>query len=158
MPILRLLLSLSLASEPGLHQAAKRLYQQAGAAFAAGRYADAAAEFQAAYKLEPNPGLLFDVGQCDRKLGRWAEALGFFRRYLEVKPEAANRTLAEMRIAEAEGHVRERAPPAPASPAPARQGSSQENEGPTAKAARGSPHPSELREPGREATVSSPTS
>jgi tetratricopeptide (TPR) repeat protein len=63
--------------------------------FAMGRFADALKEYQAAYELKPLPGFLFNIGQCHRNLGHLEEAVFSFKRYLRLKPDAANHAAVE---------------------------------------------------------------
>ncbi len=61
----------------------------------AGRYDRALEEYQRAYELVPAPGLLFNLGQCYRELGRRDEAIASFEQYLQERPDAPNRALVE---------------------------------------------------------------
>jgi tetratricopeptide (TPR) repeat protein len=62
--------------------------------FTAGRYAEALADYQAAYKIDPDPDTLFAIAQSERKLGQCHLALPHYRQYLasrsdfpaEIKP------------------------------------------------------------------------
>ena len=68
-------------------------------AYQAGRYEDARKEFATAYSLDPQPSLLFALGDVNVKLGRCEAAITFLEKYLETKPEesqtiAANDALA----------------------------------------------------------------
>ena len=65
-----------------------KAYVDAGlAAYGGGDY-DAAVDFyQRAYDLIPHPVLLFNIAQAHRLAGRTAEALDFYRRYLEADPK-----------------------------------------------------------------------
>jgi tetratricopeptide (TPR) repeat protein len=95
---------------------ARTLYVEAKTAYDAGRFDDALVGFQAAFAKKPLPGFLFNLGQCERQLGHHDRAIFFFERYLDEKPDAANRALVEELIAES----RARLPaPAPAMTVPA---------------------------------------
>ncbi len=48
----------------------------------------AAIELQAAYDLDPNPDLLYAIGQVYVKLERCPDAITYYRRYLDTKPPA----------------------------------------------------------------------
>ena len=88
-----------LAAAPTRHEA-ERLFKAGTAAYEAGRYEEALADYAAAYEALPLAQLLFDIAQCDRLLARWKEAELHYRQYLAAKPDAANR-------AEVEGHLAE---------------------------------------------------
>ena len=67
-------------------------------AYDAGKYDEAIAEFEAAYRYKDAPGLLYNIAQAYRLSNRPEEALRFYRTYLERKPDAANRVEAEAKI------------------------------------------------------------
>ena len=67
-------------------------------AYDAGKYDEAIAEFEAAYRFKDAPGLLYNIAQAYRLSNRPEEALRFYRTYLERKPDAANRAEAEAKI------------------------------------------------------------
>jgi hypothetical protein len=107
--------------------------QQAKARFVAGQnhynlneYAEALGEFKEAYRLLPDPVFLFNLGQCERQLGHFDEAVRFYRSYLREQPKAANRQdvlhkIEEMEAAQKSKAAEGEAPattPAPAAPPP----------------------------------------
>jgi hypothetical protein len=47
-----------------------------------GKYAEALAEFERAYELTPHPLVLYNIAGCHRQLSHYAEAVGFYRRFL----------------------------------------------------------------------------
>jgi tetratricopeptide (TPR) repeat protein len=113
---------------------AKAHYEAATRLYDVHDYAKALEEYKAAYLAKPDPAFLFNMGQCYKKLGRHAEALGFYRDYLKKAPaDDPYRASIEARVRELEaGDVfeaeRARAQPlpvpvapgtAPAGPAPA---------------------------------------
>ncbi len=63
------------------YRAALAFYQQA-------RYPEAIAEFEVAYGIDPQPLLIFNVGQAYRKAGRLAEARAKYQEYLDKDPAA----------------------------------------------------------------------
>lgn len=73
-------------------------YKQAEAFFAAKAFDKAYTEFEAAYKLAPEPLLLFNMGLCDQKLGRKKAALDHFKQYVEAQPRGE-------RVAEASDYI-----------------------------------------------------
>src|SRR5688500_11125361 len=80
------------AAQESVEEQAQALYADGEAAYAGGNYAGALESFVAAYDLIPVPGLLFNIGQCHRKLGNHEQAADFFKRYLvEETDEIGNR-------------------------------------------------------------------
>jgi tetratricopeptide (TPR) repeat protein len=76
--------------------------------FTSDRFQDALIQFQAAYTAFPSPKLHFNIGQCQRALGRLSEALAQFRLFVEETPDIpsdlraeAERYIAELKNAEA---------------------------------------------------------
>lgn len=53
----------------------------------AGNYADALTELTAAYALDPQPELLFALGQVNRWLGRCADAIAAYEKFLASAPK-----------------------------------------------------------------------
>src|SRR5258706_14583402 len=51
-----------------------------------GRFAEALDELDTAYKLDPQPDVLFAIGQLNVKLGNCDQAILFYKRYLKTKP------------------------------------------------------------------------
>jgi tetratricopeptide (TPR) repeat protein len=49
------------------------------------QYESALREFRAAYRIEPKPRFLFNIGQCYRRLGLGPEAVEYFHRYLALE-------------------------------------------------------------------------
>jgi hypothetical protein len=68
---------------------------------------DALADFTTAYKLFPSPKLLFNIGQCNRDLGRPVEAIDAFDRFLSDAQDAPERMVAEAKrsVEELSGEV-----------------------------------------------------
>lgn len=77
-------------AEPPADEARTR-YQRGEEAYRQGRYRDAIAEFQAAYRLRPSPALHYNIGQARERLGEPAEALASYAEYLRLEPQAPNR-------------------------------------------------------------------
>src|SRR5689334_20299532 len=61
-------------------------FEAASAAFAVGDYAEAGREYQAAYKLQPDPALLFDAAQAYRLAGNTDKALALYKSFLQFYP------------------------------------------------------------------------
>jgi len=113
-------------------QEAKDHYDRGMAHYELGEFAAAVEEFKQAYARSQAPGLLFNLAQASRLNKEYEQALHFYRAYLRVRPDAANREDVEKRIAELEPivEVRRKAemeqitaqnpqPPMPSVPSPA---------------------------------------
>jgi tetratricopeptide (TPR) repeat protein len=108
---------------------ARALNDKATAAFALGRFPEAAAEFEKAFELKPDPALLYNAAQAHRLAGNKERALALYQSYLRVYGQGDNRAEAEARVRELkEANTRSApvtgapapvAPPPPASPPPA---------------------------------------
>jgi tetratricopeptide (TPR) repeat protein len=66
---------------------AVRFYQRATTAFALGRFAEAAADYERAFELKPDAALLFDAAQAHLRAGNRARALELYRNYLGLYRE-----------------------------------------------------------------------
>jgi hypothetical protein len=79
-------LALAALARP-LHAApddAARLFDQGTAALDAGRFAEACPAIEQSYKLDPRPGTLFTLAQCEAKAGRLATAVRRYDDYLAL--------------------------------------------------------------------------
>jgi tetratricopeptide (TPR) repeat protein len=65
-----------------------------------GHYEAAIAKFEEAYKLNPAPNILYNLGQAHRQKKNYEKALFYFKQYLRNKPTAANRPEVERLIGE----------------------------------------------------------
>lgn len=83
-------------------QEAKDHYDRGMAHYELGEFGAAVEEFKAAYALSQAPGLLFNLAQASRLNKEYEQALHFYRTYLRVRPDAANRDDVEKRISELE--------------------------------------------------------
>jgi tetratricopeptide (TPR) repeat protein len=89
---------------------AREKFTQGNEAYARGEFREALAAFDAAYKLAPLPGFLFNVAQCHRQLGAHERAAFFYRRYLSLsEKEPANAPMVKELIAEMDAHVAQKA-------------------------------------------------
>lgn len=95
----------------------RRLYDQ-------GDFPHARDELLAAYQLEPRPELLFALGQVELNLGRFAQAIDYYQRFIATNPAADQIALAQQAIGAARARLAEKpaAPPRlpPRPPAPPR--------------------------------------
>src|SRR5262245_17500359 len=64
----------------------------------AGRYTEALDELTIAYTLDPQPELLYAIGQVHVKLGRCDQAITFYERFLSTRPAARPAALAHQAI------------------------------------------------------------
>lgn len=87
------------------HAQAVALARQSITDFNVGDFGAALAEATQAYKLEPNPGLLYNLAQAHRALKHWERAEFFYRGYLRGKPNAPNRAQVEKLIAEMQTEI-----------------------------------------------------
>ena len=79
--------------------AARAHYETGTRLYEVREYADALREFKAAYVAKPDPAFLFNIGQCNLKMGKNQEALDFFQQFLKkAPPDNPNRGLVETRI------------------------------------------------------------
>jgi tetratricopeptide (TPR) repeat protein len=112
---------------------ARDLYAQGEAAFKAGRYDDALAEFEAGFAAVPRAGFVLNIGHVYRKIGKLRNARSAYKKYLLMEPDSKFRDNVLAVIAEidsalaeedrAESPVESPAPialaPPPTAPAPA---------------------------------------
>jgi Tetratricopeptide repeat len=111
-------------------QQAKALIQEGTRLYSAGEYSDAIDKFQAAYRLNQDPAMQFNIGQCHRKLGNHQQAVDAYQIYLRERPDAPNHAAVEgwlneeqqavdrARAAEEAARTPPPPPPAAAEPAP----------------------------------------
>ena len=83
---------------------AKARLREGAALFRAGRFRDAIAEFEAAYRLKPHGAIHFNVAQCRERLGEWPGALRAWNDYLREVPDAKDRAAVRASI----GRIEER--------------------------------------------------
>jgi len=107
---------------------AKALYQKATGEFGIGNYEQAAAHFEAAFKLRPEPALLYNAAQAYRLAGKNQRALELYKNVVRLYASSPQATEARRHVATLKqvADVQENSspppqvPPAapPASPAP----------------------------------------
>ncbi len=78
---------------------AKQHYLSGMAHFNLQEYPQAISEFEAAYRLKPDPVFLYNLGQTYRLSNNAERALYFYQAYLRSAPDAPNRAEVEGRIA-----------------------------------------------------------
>jgi tetratricopeptide (TPR) repeat protein len=89
--VLLLIAWASVASAAPTREEARRRADSGRAHFEAGRYAEAALEFQAAYEAAPEPELLYNLGRCYHAAGLADRAAAEYQRYLNTNPKADDR-------------------------------------------------------------------
>ncbi len=86
---------------------AKAHFDKGNTHYNLGEFDDAIAEFKTAYQLSSAPGLLFNIAQSYRLKKDYEEASQFYKTYLRLKPDAANRGEVEERIKEMDHLIEE---------------------------------------------------
>jgi tetratricopeptide (TPR) repeat protein len=76
------------------------LYHQGSLAYDAGRLDEALSDFTRAFDLGGPPSLLYDMALTTDRLGRTADAIAAYQRYLDAAPDASNRDVVEARLTE----------------------------------------------------------
>src|SRR5262245_15108153 len=79
------------AATPQEMEAARASARRAEAAYNLGHYAEAAGEFEAAYRILLDPALLFNVAQSWRLANQPDKALTVYRSYLRTAPANADK-------------------------------------------------------------------
>jgi tetratricopeptide (TPR) repeat protein len=82
-------------------------YDAAMTAYKDASYANAIAEFEASYAIDPQPLLIFNIAQSYRKAGKLDTALAKYREYLDRDPSAERDRVGEL-IKQTEGEVARR--------------------------------------------------
>lgn len=84
---------------------ARSLNNQGSAAYELGSYDEAISRFTEAYKVYPDPRILFNLAQAYRKKHAYEHALELYRTYLHNQPDAVNRQVVEALIPELEATI-----------------------------------------------------
>jgi tetratricopeptide (TPR) repeat protein len=95
---------------------AKRIYEEATAAFGLGKYAVAAEKYEAAFAIRPDPALLYNAAQSYRLAGNKPRALELYRNYVRLYPDGSNANDARTHVVALKKEIEEerQPPPAPA--------------------------------------------
>jgi tetratricopeptide (TPR) repeat protein len=86
---------------------ARTHYEQGTTLYDLGKYREAAQEYEHAFRLRPDPALLFNIAQAYRLGGAYADALRAYKSYLRRQPQADNRAEVTAHIAKLEKLVEE---------------------------------------------------
>jgi hypothetical protein len=106
-------------ADDSLADAAKTHYEQGQTLYAAGRFAEARAEFLAGFELSKKPAFLFNAAECARLLGDTQVARDGYNKYLQLEPNGRLAMLAMQRLDElGPAKAPEVPPPPPILPAP----------------------------------------
>jgi tetratricopeptide (TPR) repeat protein len=97
--VLAVLIAAPVAAATGGSKDARRVYDEATAAFGLGRYAEAAEKYEAAFSLRPDPALLYNAAQSYRLAGNKQRALELYRNYVRLYPDATNAPDARTHVA-----------------------------------------------------------
>lgn len=114
-----LLLVLAAPARAADNSEAQRHYTAGMAHYNLREYKEAIKEFEASYRLAPDPVFLFNLAQCHRLIKHDRDALYFYQAYLRARPDADNRVEVEKRVETLKKAVA-LLPPEPAKPEPAR--------------------------------------
>lgn len=76
------------AASPESEQKARRLFESAEEHFRNGKFSEALVEYQSGYELAPLPGFLINIAQCQRRMGRLAQAKATYRKFIMVAPDS----------------------------------------------------------------------
>lgn len=90
---------------------AKKIYEEATAAFGLGRYADAAEKYEAAFAIRPDPALLYNAAQAYRLGGNKARALELYRNYVRLYPDGSNSNDARSHVVALKKEIEDERPP-----------------------------------------------
>ena len=86
--------------EAGAPDIAVKRYQIGRELYRDGKLEQAEAEFRSAFDLfGTSPKLAFNLGRVNERLGRLADAVRFYQKYLELKPKAADRETVQQVVA-----------------------------------------------------------
>jgi len=89
-------------------QEMKQHYERATRAYDLQKYGEAIDEYQKAYEIGGDPPMLYNIAQAYRLNDQPAEAIRYYRRYLQRAPEARNRDYVERKVADLEKLIEER--------------------------------------------------
>jgi tetratricopeptide (TPR) repeat protein len=88
------------AGGPTDEAAARAAYEKGTAAYALGDFAEAAKQYEAAFRLKLDPALLYNAAQAHRRANNRARAIELYENLLRVFPNAPNRDVARQHLEE----------------------------------------------------------
>ncbi|HMF39310.1 MAG TPA: tetratricopeptide repeat protein [Polyangia bacterium] len=93
-------------------------YQRATRAYDLQKYQEAIDEYQKAYEISGDPPMLYNIAQAYRLADQPAEAVRYYRRFLQRMPSARNREDVERKIADQEKLAEQKRKLEPVTPPP----------------------------------------
>lgn len=106
MLVLTCLLAPAAYADDSADEQARILYENGAMLYDEGRYEDAIAAWQEAYRLSQRSVLLFNIANAEERVGRYREALDHLNRYRAFAPPEERETL-DRRIANLERRLNE---------------------------------------------------
>jgi len=101
MVVLAVAVGLLLATEPeDARERAREAFAQGQTLYRAGDFAGALAAFEEAQSAVSSPAALYNIARCQERLGRTAEAIAGYERYLAAAPEAPDHDAVAGHVAE----------------------------------------------------------
>src|SRR5262249_43347029 len=88
------LVGLLIASPAWADTAAEKAFEEGRDLFRAGKYADACVRFEQSEQLDPQMGTLFNLAQCDEKIGKLASAIVAYREVVAKDNNAKRKAIA----------------------------------------------------------------
>lgn len=96
------------AADPAAVAKAKEAFSAGQKLYKAGKFAEAIARFEEAYRARPHPVIFFNIGKCWEQLAENAKALRAYRDYLRLAPDAKDKDTVSDAIANLERRLREK--------------------------------------------------
>jgi tetratricopeptide (TPR) repeat protein len=88
------------AGGPSDEAAARAAYEKGTSAYALGDFAEAAKQYEAAFRLKLDPALLYNAAQAHRRANNRTRAIELYENLLRVFPNAPNRDVARQHLDE----------------------------------------------------------
>jgi len=95
---------------------ARANFVEAQKLFDVARYGEALAAFEKSYELSRYPALIYKIALCQDQLGRVADAIGSYTKYLDAAPDSPRKAGIETRLRTLRALPPAIAPPTPAPP------------------------------------------
>jgi hypothetical protein len=83
------------AGDKSARNPAEELFMQGTSAMDAGRYEEACPPLEQSYRIEPKPGTLFYLAECEAQRGRIASAVARYKEYMELYPKLSRASRAK---------------------------------------------------------------
>ena len=108
--ILALPASRTVAAEPDPKAESRARFTAGQSHYNLNEFNEALVEFKEAYRIFPDAVFLYNLGQCERQLNHYEEAIRFYRSFLRNQPKAPNRLDVQRKIEEMESALKNRPP------------------------------------------------